>query len=155
MIWVLCLHILVFVGGDVYVGGRGDRIRGSDEPQLVSYRVLEGVTEPFEALRPDGDIPTWKLMKAAADNKAAVRMAHPPCRSTDKYSRTPTSSERCLVRSATMVLLMLLLLPFLIHWGTLTSLHSALYSLLSLSAAPSSVPQYEQVTQRPGLLAEG
>jgi hypothetical protein len=89
MLWVLCLHILVFVGGDVYVGGRGDRIRGSDEPQLVSYRVLEGVTEPFEALRPDGDIPTWKLMKAAADNKAAVRMALPALQEYGQILKNP------------------------------------------------------------------
>ena len=49
------------------------RIKGNDEPHLVSYRVLEGVTEPFEANRPDR-APAWKLMKMAADQKAASQM---------------------------------------------------------------------------------
>lgn len=50
-----------------------DRIRGTDEPQLVSYRVLEGVTEPFASNRPD-QAPAWKVMKMAADQKAAKQM---------------------------------------------------------------------------------
>lgn len=50
-----------------------DRIRGRDEPQLVSYRVLEGVTEPFESSRPD-QLPAWKLMKLSADEKSSKKM---------------------------------------------------------------------------------
>jgi hypothetical protein len=49
------------------------RIRGDDEPHIVSWRVLEGVTEPFDSFRPI-DIPVWKQMKNSADLKAANMM---------------------------------------------------------------------------------
>ena len=45
----------------------------NDEPHIVSWRVLEGVTEPFDSFRPS-DIPLWKQMKNAADQKAANMM---------------------------------------------------------------------------------
>ena len=45
----------------------------NDEPHIVSWRVLEGVTEPFDSFRPN-DIPLWKQMKNAADQKAANMM---------------------------------------------------------------------------------
>ena len=45
-------------------------IRGDDEPRIVSWRVLEGVTEPFNS-NVEQLTPPWKLMKMAADNKAA------------------------------------------------------------------------------------
>ena len=51
------------------------RIRGEDEPQLVNFRLLEGVTEPFEKHRSDSDIPQWKLMKSIADQKASSRLS--------------------------------------------------------------------------------
>lgn len=44
------------------------------EPHLVSYRLLEGVVEPFHdpSRGPPGDAPpAWKVMKRAADLKAA------------------------------------------------------------------------------------
>ena len=40
-----------------------------EEPQLLSFRVLEGVTEPFA--RSSADTPLWREMKASADGKAA------------------------------------------------------------------------------------
>lgn len=43
---------------------------GNDEPHIVSWRVLEGVTEPFESQQ-HREVPAWKLMKDAADQKAA------------------------------------------------------------------------------------
>jgi hypothetical protein len=46
------------------------RIKGDDEPHIVSWRVLEGVTEPFESNKQQA-VPAWKQMKAAADHKAA------------------------------------------------------------------------------------
>ena len=46
------------------------RIKGDDEPHIVSWRVLEGITEPFESNQQDA-IPPWKQMKNAADQKAA------------------------------------------------------------------------------------
>lgn len=49
-----------------------DRVR-DDEPHIVSWRVLEGVTEPFDSFRPI-DIPVWKQMKNSADLKAANMM---------------------------------------------------------------------------------
>jgi hypothetical protein len=46
------------------------RIKGQDEPQLISYNVLEGVTEPFDA-QDSMKTPMWKVMKTSADLKAA------------------------------------------------------------------------------------
>lgn len=46
------------------------RIKGDDEPHIVSWRVLEGITEPFESNQQES-IPAWKQMKNAADQKAA------------------------------------------------------------------------------------
>jgi len=45
------------------------RIKGDDEPNIVSWRVLEGVTEPFNS-NVEQQVPAWKLMKMAADSKA-------------------------------------------------------------------------------------
>jgi hypothetical protein len=36
------------------------RIKGEDEPQLLSYRVLEGVTEPFDTSRGNSKLPAWQ-----------------------------------------------------------------------------------------------
>ena len=51
------------------------RIKGDDEPRMVSWRVLQGVTEPFDTTNSDSSdtsaIPIWKQMKNAADHKAA------------------------------------------------------------------------------------
>jgi hypothetical protein len=46
------------------------RIKGDDEPHIVSWRILEGVTEPFESSHQQ-QIPAWKQLKNAADHKAA------------------------------------------------------------------------------------
>jgi hypothetical protein len=69
VVWTV-LHSLLLVSKSEILP---DRIRGHDEPQLVSYRVLEGVTEPFATNQPD-QAPAWKLMKTAADKKAAKQM---------------------------------------------------------------------------------
>eukprot|EP01031_Cornospumella_fuschlensis_P032925 gene32925-39821_t len=45
-------------------------MRGEDEPNLVSWRVLEGITEPYATYRQKAT-PAWKQMKMAADQKAA------------------------------------------------------------------------------------
>ena len=58
--------MLVSVDGEISTG----RIKGDDEPHMVSWRVLEGVTEPFESNQQES-IPAWKQMKNAADQKAA------------------------------------------------------------------------------------
>ena len=64
---ICCLSmILVSVDGEISTG----RIKGDDEPHMVSWRVLEGVTEPFESNQQES-IPAWKQMKNAADQKAA------------------------------------------------------------------------------------
>jgi tetratricopeptide (TPR) repeat protein len=42
-----------------------------EEPLLFSYRVLEGVTEPFAS--PAQGMPLWKQMKATADGRAAKK----------------------------------------------------------------------------------
>ncbi|RYH06940.1 hypothetical protein EON65_42270 [archaeon] len=47
-----------------------DRMRAEDEPNLVSWRVLEGITEPYATYRQKAT-PAWKQMKMAADQKAA------------------------------------------------------------------------------------
>lgn len=49
------------------------RIKGDDEPHMVSWHVLEGITEPFESEQHQ-DIPAWKQMKNSADQKAAGQM---------------------------------------------------------------------------------
>ena len=49
------------------------RIKGDDEPHLVSWRVLEGVTEPFDSVRAN-ELPLWKQMKNSADQKSANMM---------------------------------------------------------------------------------
>jgi tetratricopeptide (TPR) repeat protein len=46
------------------------RIKGDDEPRLVSWKVLEGITEPFGTSY-ESTIPIWKQMKISADQKAA------------------------------------------------------------------------------------
>ena len=46
-----------------------DASRRGEEPALVSFRVLEGVTEPFA--RAAADTPLWREMKASADARAA------------------------------------------------------------------------------------
>lgn len=43
------------------------------EPQLFSYRVLEGVTEPLVINGMDSTIPLWKQMKLSADTMAVSR----------------------------------------------------------------------------------
>lgn len=67
-VFVFFLHGLLLwtCAGEI----RGGRIRGDDEPQLVNWRVLEGITEPFQN-GPDSSIPVWKQMKMYADQKAA------------------------------------------------------------------------------------
>lgn len=67
------LHFIILTLVSIFSGGlcelTSGRIRGEDEPQLVSWRVLEGITEPFQS-GPDSTIPVWKQMKASADQKA-------------------------------------------------------------------------------------
>ena len=58
---------IIFVNGEISSG----RIKGTDEPQIVSWRVLEGITEPFETSQ-QTSIPAWKQMKSSADAKAAA-----------------------------------------------------------------------------------
>lgn len=66
---VLLTYVLLHTNGEMLSG----RIRGEDEPQIASWRVLEGVTEPFDSFRPI-DLPVWKQMKNSADLKAANMM---------------------------------------------------------------------------------
>ncbi len=68
---VLCLLCIARSGlGEIF---DGRRIKGDDEPNIVSWRVLEGVTEPFESEQKQ-EIPAWKQLKSAADHKAASLM---------------------------------------------------------------------------------
>jgi hypothetical protein len=55
-----------FISSEITSG----RIKGSDEPQLVSWKVLEGITEPFGTSH-ENAVPVWKQMKSSADQKAA------------------------------------------------------------------------------------
>lgn len=64
---LLCLHSFTPTFSEISSG----RIKGSDEPHLVSWRVLEGITEPYETQQQKA-IPAWKQMKNAADSKAAM-----------------------------------------------------------------------------------
>ena len=59
-------HGTMKVAAEIHSG----RLKGEDEPHIVSWRVLEGVTEPFDSFRPS-DVPLWKQMKNSADQKAA------------------------------------------------------------------------------------
>jgi len=67
---LLILIILTILNVYVYGELTSDRLAADDEPNLVSWRVLEGVTEPFESFKPV-EIPLWKQLKDAADIKAA------------------------------------------------------------------------------------
>lgn len=68
---VLIVFFVVFVLlVDVCAELSSGRIKGKDEPQLVSWKVLEGITEPF-GTNSENSIPVWKQMKASADQKAA------------------------------------------------------------------------------------
>ena len=60
----VCIHLI-----DAESAALQERVRGDDEPRMVSWRVLEGITEPFETLATEA--PAWKQMKDAADQKAA------------------------------------------------------------------------------------
>eukprot|EP01041_Mallomonas_annulata_P003431 gene3431-6809_t len=64
------------------------RIKGKDEPQLVSHRVLEGVTEPYET-SPD-QMPPWKVMKDSADHKAAIQMIQQALKEYGQILRHPS-----------------------------------------------------------------
>lgn len=60
----------------IYCEITSGRIKGEDEPRMVSWKVLQGVTEPFDSLSMNNQdqeniIPIWKQMKNAADHKAA------------------------------------------------------------------------------------
>ena len=66
---VVFLSILFVRRAEIQSG----RFKGEDEPHIVSWRVLEGVTEPFDSFRPS-EIPLWKQMKNSADQKAANMM---------------------------------------------------------------------------------
>eukprot|EP00981_Chlorochromonas_danica_P011592 scaffold4140_cov178-Ochromonas_danica.AAC.5 len=74
MMWLLlwrCLFLLFLLQeGGILAEITSGRIKGEDEPHLVSWRVLEGITEPFETSQ-QTHLPPWKLMKNAADQKAA------------------------------------------------------------------------------------
>lgn len=60
------LHTLFFICFTLVLADMSTgRIRGDDEPHMVSWRVLEGVTEPFDSYQ-QNDIPAWKLMKNSA-----------------------------------------------------------------------------------------
>ena len=64
----LVAHVECELSG--YSAGSDNRITGDDEPHMVSWRVLQGIIEPFEESK-KSEIPPWKLMKEAADHKAA------------------------------------------------------------------------------------
>jgi len=66
MVWIALSWLACPISGEISSG----RIKGDDEPHIVSWRVLEGVTEPFESNQRD-IVPVWKQMKNAADHKAA------------------------------------------------------------------------------------
>ncbi len=69
ILFVLLLHIYVCISIKDRVDFQ-ERSQGDDEPHIVSWRVLEGVIEPFDQNNPD-EIPAWKHLKDAADKKAA------------------------------------------------------------------------------------
>jgi len=73
MHWLLTFCILflfLFVSEGEKLGhGRTVRRKADDEPHLVSWKVLEGITEPFETSQ-QSIIPVWKQMKTSADQKA-------------------------------------------------------------------------------------
>ena len=52
----------------------GGRIRAQDEPQLVSYEVLEGVLFPFSSATNSQHKNAWKLVKDRADRKNAQNL---------------------------------------------------------------------------------
>lgn len=64
------------------------RIKGDDEPRLLTWRVLEGVTEHFGASQ-HYEIPAWKAMKEAADQKAASMMIQQALREYGQLLRHP------------------------------------------------------------------
>jgi hypothetical protein len=70
--WII-INIFLFICG---INGElsSGRIKGDDEPHLVTWRVLEGVTEPFGNIHNLYEKPAWKVMKEAADQKAASLM---------------------------------------------------------------------------------
>lgn len=70
--WIIVNIFLLICGinGELSSG----RIKGDDEPHLVTWRVLEGVTEPFGNIHNLYEKPAWKVMKEAADQKAASLM---------------------------------------------------------------------------------
>jgi hypothetical protein len=51
----------------------GSQYKRDNEPKLVSWKVLEGVTEPFDSYKPV-DMPAWKQMKVSADHKASNQL---------------------------------------------------------------------------------
>ena len=68
---LLCFSLLLYGINSELLSGR---IKGDDEPHLVTWRVLEGVTEPFGNIHNLYEKPAWKVMKEAADQKAASLM---------------------------------------------------------------------------------
>ena len=67
VVFTTLLATLMLVFG---VDRESTRIKGSDEPYMVSHTILQGVIEPFESSK-KSEIPAWKQMKDAADYKAA------------------------------------------------------------------------------------
>lgn len=70
LVFFYLTHLLFWGSGQVH---ESERIRGDDEPRLVNYHVLEGVTEPFE-IPEISLVPPWKLIKASADKKASEQL---------------------------------------------------------------------------------
>lgn len=71
LFYILISFLFSSEGEKFGLGGnaRGRR-KSDDEPRLVSWKVLEGITEPFETSQQSA-IPIWKQMKSSADQKAA------------------------------------------------------------------------------------
>ena len=98
----MTISVLFLIFSVVIISAQVDeseRIRGDDEPRLVNYHLLEGVTEPFEI--PEVSlIPLWKSMKSSADKKASEQMIQSALaeyghliRSPDTFGKMPNEEK--------------------------------------------------------------
>ena len=91
-LYFFCLLILLYEGFVAnYSIDEKDRTRGDYyEPQLLSFRVLEGVTEPLTSgMQSSKADPLWRQLKAAADTKAAHKQVQLALSSYGQLLRNP------------------------------------------------------------------
>jgi hypothetical protein len=73
LVWVLAITLVyVYITMPRFVSSDrlANQYKRDNEPKLVSWKVLEGVTEPFDSYKPV-DMPAWKQMKVSADHKSS------------------------------------------------------------------------------------